>query len=116
MPPYLIGLAARTYDPEGALVLPWRDGTNAGDLTRRVSRTRTLDGGVAVTDRGHAPGDRTVVVSFLGESQARIEWAKRLLRLHGNVTVSLPDGCFTAAPQRFDENRQALILLARGTA
>ncbi|MDR5867306.1 hypothetical protein [Halomonas koreensis] len=113
---YHIGLAARTYDPEGAMLLPWREGTEAEGIERRVSRTRTLDGGVAVTDRGHVPGDRTVIVSLEGATRARLDQARRLLRLHGNVTVSLPDGCFTAAPQRFDENRQTLTLLIRGTA
>ncbi|KGE78277.1 hypothetical protein [Halomonas salina] len=115
MPP-VIGLAARAYDPEGALVLPWRDGTNVGDLTRRVSRTRTLDGGVAVTDRGHAAGDRTLTVSLEGRTISVVERVRRLLRLHGQVTVSLDDGCYTATLSEYNERRQELTVLILGTA
>jgi len=113
---YLIGLAARTYDPEGTLQVPWRDGTQTESLSRRVNRVRTLDGGVSVSDRGHAPGDRTVVVSLQGQPLALVERARRMLRLHGNITVSMRDGCFTATPDSYDENRQELTVLISGTA
>ncbi len=112
----MIGLAARTYDPEGTLLAPWRDGTKAGDLSRRVSRTQTLDGGVAISDRGHSSGDRTVVVSLEGQPRAMVERAQRLLRLHGNITVSLRDGCYTGTPSDYNEARQELTVLISGTA
>jgi len=113
---YLIGLAARTFDPEGTLQVPWRDGTQTESLTRRVNRVRTLDGGVSISDRGYAPGDRTVVVSLVGQPLAMVERARRLLRLHGNVTVSMRDGFFSGTPSGYDEGRQELTVLIKGTA
>ncbi len=113
---YLIGLAARTFDPEGAFLVPWQDGTESESLTRRVSRVPTLDGGVSVTDRGHAAGDRTIVVSLAGEPLATVERARRLLRLHSQVTISLRDGCYAARTQAYDESRQTLTVLITGTA
>ncbi len=92
---YLIGLAARTFDPEGTLLLPWRDGTETESISRRVNRTATLDGGVSITNRGYAPGDRTVTLSLQGEPLARVERARRLLRLHSQITISMRDGCYT---------------------
>lgn len=113
---YLIGLAARTYDPEGALLLPWRDGTETESISRRVNRVATLDGGVSISNRGHAPGDRTVVISLQGEPLALVERARRMLRLHSQVTVSLRDGCFTGVPSEYNERRQELTVLISGTA
>ncbi|CAH1044572.1 hypothetical protein [Halomonas sp. TD01] len=108
---YLIGLAARSYDPLGALLLPHREGTSMGDLSRRVSRVRTLDGGVAVTNRGHSPGDRTLTISLSGLPMAVVDRARRLVRLHASITVSMPDGCFIGVPSEYVENRQLLTIL-----
>lgn len=108
---YLIGLAARGYDPRGALLLPHRDGTTLGDVNRRVSRVRTLDGGVAVTNRGHSPGDRTITLSFSGMPREVVEQARRMVRLHAFVTVSIPDGCFVGVPSEYAEQQEALTIL-----
>ncbi len=108
---YLIGLAARTFDPEGTLRVPWRDGTESESLTRRVSRVATLDGGVSVTDRGHARSDHRRLAGRRAAGRAR-----RLLRLHSQVTISLRDGAFTGRTQAYDESRQTLTVLITGTA
>lgn len=108
---YLIGLAARGYDPRGAMLLPYLDGTALGDVNRRVSRVSTLDGGVAVTNRGHSPGDRTVTLSLLGLPREVVDQARRLVRIHASVTLSIPDGCFIGIPSEFVDRRQELIIL-----
>jgi hypothetical protein len=108
---YLIGLAARGYDPRGALLLPHRPGTTLGDVSRRVSRVSTLDGGVAVTNRGHSPGDRTVTLSFSGLPRELVDQARRMVRLHARVTLSIPDGSFIGVPSEFVERRQELTIL-----
>lgn len=108
---YQIGLAARTYDPQGAMLLPWQDGTETESITRRVSRVRTLDGGVSVTNRGYSPGDRTITLSLAGLSRAVIEQARRMVRLHATVTLSLPDGIFIGVPREYAESNQQLTVL-----
>lgn len=113
---YLIGLAARTYDPAGAMLIPMRAGTESESLTRRVNRVRTLDGGVSLTNRGHAPGDRTITLSLEGQSLAVVERARRLLRLHGQLTVSLRDGCYIGTASEYNERQQTLTVLLSGTA
>lgn len=113
---YQIGLAARTFDPEGALQVPWQDGTESESIVRRVNRVRTLDGGVAVSNRGYAAGDRTVTLSLAGLPLATIERARRLLRLHSQLTVSLRDGCYTGTASEYSETRQTLTVLISGTA
>ncbi|NIC05271.1 hypothetical protein [Billgrantia bachuensis] len=112
----LIGLAARTFDPQGALLLPGHGDNDTGSLRRRVTRAATLDGGVAITNRGYSAADRTLTLSLAGQPLALVERARRLLRLHGNVTVTLADGAFTGTPSEYNERRQELVVLISGTA
>ena len=114
--PYQIGLAARTFDPEGAFMLPWRDGTETDSISRRVTRTATLDGGAAISNRGYSPADRTVTLSLEGQPLAVVERVRRLLRLHGNITVSLRDGAYLGVPDQFNERQLTLTVLIAGTA
>lgn len=67
-----------------------------GELTRRVSRTATLDGGVALTDQGYSDGDRTLVITARG-TEEQAENVAYLLRNYSTVTVSVADGCYLAA-------------------
>lgn len=113
---YLIGLAARGYDPVGAMLVPRREGTQLDDINRRVSRVKTLDGSVSVTNRGHSPGDRTVVLSFTGASRREVDQARRLVRLHPRVTLSIADGCFIGVPSDYAEAQQELTILITGDA
>lgn len=113
---YQIGLAARVFDPEGALLLPWRDGTDTGSLRRRMTRTATLDGGVSVVNRGFTDADRTLSIAMEGAEPALVDKVKRMLRLHGSITVMLNDGAYTGAPREYDERRQTLVVLLTGTA
>lgn len=113
---YLIGLAARGYDPVGAMLVPRRDGAQLDDINRRVSRVKTLDGGVSITNRGHSPGDRTVVLSFAGAARADVERARRLVRIHPRVTVSTHDGCFIGVPSEYAEAQQEMTILITGDA
>lgn len=112
----IIGLAALTFDPQGAVIVPWRDGTETESISRRVSRTATLDGGAAISNRGYSPADRTLTISLQGESLALIEQVRRLVRLHGQVTVSMRDGVLFGVPESYDESRQLLSVLVAGTA
>ncbi|TFH84726.1 hypothetical protein EQG41_20875 [Billgrantia azerbaijanica] len=113
---HLIGLAARSYDPEGALLIPRHPDNDTGSLSRRVSRTATLDGGAAITNRGYTPADRTLRISLEGQPPAMVARAKRLLRLHGGLIVSLADGAYTATASEYSDRDQRLTLLVTGTA
>lgn len=108
---YMIGIAAQRFDPEGAFIVPWRDGTRLDDVTRRVSRTRTLDGGVAITNRGYSAGDTTAIISMDELPRKYIDMARRFVRLHPTITLSTPSGCFVGVPSEYQESRKELTVL-----
>lgn len=100
----MIGIAAPVYDPFGWFVLSQIDGkgSDTAALSRRVTRTATLDGGAVVNDQGYSPADRTIDIQFdAQESEDVVEGMRRLLRLYSSVELTMADGCFNASPSAF---------------
>ena len=99
-----IGIASVTYDSAGnVFLLPLPDGTNIRGNARRLSRTKTLDGGVVFTDGGVRVGDRTIEISVSSTAEL---WTLifHLFEVATWVTVATEEGCFLA---KFSECREA---------
>ena len=97
----MITISSTTFDLNGSIQINPLPSATDGETTRRVSRVATLDGGVAVNDRGHSEGDRDLSYTWKTISKAHNDAVARIVRLYPRVTVSTPSGCFLAAPQRF---------------
>lgn len=100
----MIGVAAPVYDPFGWFVMhnPDGKGSDTAALSRRVTRTATLDGGAVVNDQGYSPADRTIDVQFDADtSEDVVEGIRRLVRLYSSVVLTMADGCFNASPSAF---------------
>jgi len=113
----MISITSRNFDPLGYLDIDPLPGSSEDNYSRRVTRTATLDGGVAISDRGYSDGDRTLTYRYRPVSRDHDNRAKRLLRLHPTVQVSTPDGVYLAAPQSFDStpdgNTFALLVIQK---
>lgn len=99
-----VGIAAPVFDPSGWFLVDRIVGTGSDTraLSRRVTRTATLDGGAVVNDQGYSPADRTILIQFdAAADEDLIEGMRRLLRLYSSLILSLADGCFTASPSAF---------------
>lgn len=100
----MISITSTAFDVLGHIdIVPLGD-TPADSFSRRVSRVATLDGGVAISDRGYSDGDRTLTYSYRPVSKDHDARAERLVRLHPTVNISTPDGLFLAVPQAFDRS------------
>lgn len=61
----------------------------------RVSKTKTLDGGVVVSHNGFADGDRSININtVLSKSEADILW--NIFTTQTFVTVAIKDGVYNA--------------------
>jgi hypothetical protein len=100
-----IGLAATVYDPDGHCYI------DAGELDRgvevvnskrerRVSRTATLDGGVATYDTGYAVADRTLIVKIPVPTSAQTVLFFHLAETYSEIIVTTGDGAFKGTPMR----------------
>lgn len=97
----MITIHSTTFDLDGTVELDVLPDSPDGETRRRVTRVATLDGGVAMNDRGYAEGDRDLSYTWKTVSKAHNDAVARIVRLYPRVTVSTPSGCFLAAPQRF---------------
>jgi hypothetical protein len=92
----MIGISTLTQNSSGHLVIHEKKSSTLNDMPARVSRTKTLDGGVYINHSGVADGDRTLnVIARLSETDRA-----RLLNIHKTETfvrVATPDGVFQAA-------------------
>lgn len=112
-----VHICSRLFDPLGwAQFVPLPSNAEGG-LARRVTRVATLNGGVAVSDRGFSEGDRTLVYRFKPVSADHNARLMRLVRLHQTVSVATADGVYESVPQSFDpgnsENRFTLLVIRK---
>lgn len=93
---YTIGISGLTYDASGSAVMTPVDGTDIRVGEKRISRTKTLDGGVIVTNNGHCAGDMTFELVFSSEA-ALWDTLWHIYETHAWITVATQDGCYRAA-------------------
>ena len=60
----LVTLSSITFDIYGHVEINTLSDTTDGPTSRRVNRVKTLDGGVAINDRGYAEGDRILTLAW----------------------------------------------------
>lgn len=93
--------ATKTFDISGAVQIHAAATTTSGELRRRANKVQTLDGGVAINDRGFSHGDREIIISFRPESKAQNESISRLVELYDIIEVTNSEGVFDAIPIAF---------------
>ena len=94
----LAAVAAVTHDPIGYALIELLPSVPDGDTRRRVSRTATLDGGVAVNDGGFAEGDRVIVLRWRPTRRLHDD-VERLMQLYQRLHVATRSGVYLAAPE-----------------
>jgi len=94
-------VASETFDLEGHTAIDYLPTSEFGTHTRRFSKTRTLDGGVAVYDSGYSAGDLTFSIRFR-KTLSLDATLKRLVEYYSQVVVSTRDGVFKAVPSYED--------------
>lgn len=110
-------LSVTDYDPLCPVEINALPASTAGDITRRVSRTATLDGGAAFDDGGYSDADRTIDVRWATGTAADEARVQRLLKLYTRVTVAIEDALYLAAPERYTasdgQSRLTLLIASR---
>ena len=110
----MIVISSPTFDLDGSVAINPIPGADIGETRRRVSRAATLDGGVAISDKGFSEGDRTLIYAWKSVSKDHNALVERIVRLYPRVYVSTEFGVYEAAPQVFEPSPSecTLTLLA----
>lgn len=109
----MIGLSSVTVDTAGSIVVTQTGmGTKYRDLSRRVTRTSTLDGGCAIYDNGFSDSDRDISVNIANASKTIVDFIERLIRLYSRIVMTTDDGAFSVAPTGMIQDGRGGILLS----
>jgi len=102
----MIGISTYEFNPGGARMLclvPEAQEINYSG-GRRVTRTRTLDGGAVVYDAGFAVADLTWQISVRASSVYVGAYLEMLVKMYNLVRICTADGVFAAVPARWSIN------------
>lgn len=100
----IVGLSSSTYDLNGSVRINALASSDFDTMERRVSRVKTLDGGVVINDGGFAHGDRTITIAWKISSAAEYDAVKYLVETYAQLRVSLRDGVYLCAPYRLSQS------------
>jgi len=94
-------LSAITFDALAYLELEYASlDSGVYDRNRRVTRRRTLDGGVVLDDRGITPGDRDLSFN-VRLSLNQITILNHIWDTHSILHASTAEGLYEVAPETF---------------
>lgn len=113
-------ISAIVFDPEGWIPLELSADAQDRDITRRVARVATLDGGAAVNDFGFSDADRTMVLAWETLDAERESAISRMVQVYSRLHVSAQDGFFVAVPDSYrvsaSGSRLSLLVLEKVSA
>ncbi len=95
----MIGISTIDYNSSGALIIREATDSEMKSLSARLSRERTLDGGVVLTHSGVSHGDRTLSV-MAAITEAEEEALRTIFEDETILQFALPDGFYTGAIER----------------
>ena len=112
----MVILSSKDYDIDGTEVFYQIDSdSDIFEVNRRLSRTKTLGGGVEIYDAGHSQSDREFIITVSNVEKRNADNIQRLVRSYPLLILSVPDGVFTVAPEtfRYNEGKAYLRLLSK---
>ena len=100
----IVSLCSVLFDYAGDHLLDASpSGSNFSLLSRRVSRTATLDGGALVVDNGFSVSDATFTISLPDISAAQHAALSASIKRHSLFTLSFRQGCYLGVVEAVDE-------------
>ena len=105
-----ITLSTLTYDIDGFITLNADQSSSFGDITRRVTVVKTLDGGVAVNDGGLSHGDRSAIITWKSRSPSFEQNIERIVEAYSRLYMSSPSGFFEVAPTSYTQSGATSVL------
>jgi hypothetical protein len=110
----VIGISTFGYDIAGNhtfyLAANTEEAMNAG--SRRVTRTKTLDGSAVAYDAGYSVSDITWSISVKAPSIAIGAWIGWIVRTYNLIRISTKDGVYSAVPSRWTSENGMVTLEA----
>lgn len=107
----LVSITSKLFDYSGDYLFqinPLR--SQFSDLSRRVSRVATLDGGALIVDNGYSPSDSTFNIVPENVTVELRTGLRRLAQIHSEIIVCVSEGAFLGVISAIDENQDFKIV------
>jgi hypothetical protein len=108
----IVSICPRSFSLIGPVVIRATADSNTRSNQRRLSRTATLDGGVAITDGGFSDGDRTIEIRPAKLTAAIAEDIEDMARLSLSVTLSVDSVVWDAVMMSYSLGASPRLTLA----
>ncbi len=105
----MISISTTTASINGNVVLRNHAGSKLREKPMRISRTKTLDGGVYINYGGYSDGDRTLSVSAT-ITKAQEDKINSLAELYTSFLLSMEDGLYTGSISSFTADNGKLSM------
>lgn len=107
-----LGLCTVLYAQNGDVMLDASENSELTFLSRRLSRTATLDGGCEIVDNGYTPSDGVIkiVVEPTQNSPALYAQIMAIIQQFGLVTIASEQGVFLAAIESVTNPKSLLTI------
>ena len=107
----MIGISTTIFDIDGSISFQTiSSGSQTRNVSRRISRRATLDGGVSVTDNGFSEGDRDFIIILKSIKKEHSDKLQRLVRLYPILNLSTDQGFYKVAPESFNQTNDEVTL------
>jgi len=93
-----VSICSAVFNVEGASLFQASSDSSFGNMARRVSRVKTLDGGASIEDLGFNWGDVAWSIIVDDPSEALVNRFRFMTEYETTITVATKQGVFTASP------------------
>ena len=97
----MISVSSPMFDINGNAVIRGASRQGVFDISRRVNRIATLDGGAAFNDFGYSESDRVLTIEWAPSKRDRVDNLRRMVRQYSRLLISCKEGMFIGAPESF---------------
>lgn len=106
----MIGLSTKLYDLNGFDVFTRHELSELDTkIDRRVTTTKTLDGGSYVSDGGYSDSDKTFVFKLRGLSKKRFNNLVQIAKLHSRIFLATEEGAFECVIKQIYKTPDGLV-------
>ena len=105
----IISICSYLFDYAGDFLLTAEQDSDFSHVSRRVSRSATLDGGCIIVDNGYTASDATLTIVISQITDSTRLALLQMIKTHSAITVACKDNIFLGVVEKVDDTNQLKI-------
>ena len=105
----IISICSHLFDYSGDFLLIAEQDSDFSHVSRRVSRSATLDGGCIIVDNGYTPSDATLTIVISQITDATRLALLAMIKTHSAITVAYQNNIFLGVVEKVTDTNQLKI-------